>query len=201
MDRISNTGTLDQYARNLRTGGWLVALDLSWQSGERKDVWVNPERLGLPADAPAEQVLEKAGNGDLHVPDPQTIAPVRGTKLAALDLPAVIDPWQITEQDQAARRAARAMSKEQIARKILSHPDAAKPLRPEPGRWYGLLRPDGQLLLMLARPVRDGKLFLQITPAGTVDLKRMQPSPSTGPAAPAGPVTRGTGGQEGGRSD
>ncbi|MDQ3623372.1 MAG: hypothetical protein M3463_12915 [Verrucomicrobiota bacterium] len=71
---------LSHYARNRRPDGSFALINFP----PAEDTWVNPAKLGLPADASAEQIAAKANGGDLYVPDLDHLAPVRGTKLAPL---------------------------------------------------------------------------------------------------------------------
>ena len=174
-----------------RHDGWFWAINLT--STHELTFISNARKLGLPADATPEQVLEKRGAGDLYASDARTVVPVRGTRIAPLDWPPLDDLSREPQQIDAAARVAARTSRQQIARTILDGKDSGAPRKLRDGHWYGVLRPDGELIVFLAHPTGDGTVFLRASPIGKVDLVSLQPtsSPATQPdAATAVPPAR-----------
>ena len=182
-----STKPIQHFARNRRpdVGFALLSVDRT------PDAWVNPVKLGLPANASGEEVAAKANKGDLYVPDLDHLAPVRGVSFAPLRLKehpeksSPSDPLFPSDQGTM-RKVLDYRTRREIADAIAAY-DQAHPLttdkvvRLEVGQRYGVLRPDGTLALMAVIGTGDEKGLL-LVPIGKIALPAAaNGSPSTTP--------------------
>jgi hypothetical protein len=158
--------TLLQYVRTNRPGEFgLIEL------GQQDDPRVNPSKLGLPVDAPIEQIVAKTEHGDLYVPQPDVIEPIRGTVMAPLQLSGAVESWR--EGDRSLMRELFADAAcEQITEEIMayakSHPET-KQHRLRHFEYFGILCPDGRVFVLGAYG-QPAKVWVQIMAIGQVKV-------------------------------
>jgi hypothetical protein len=73
------------YVLSQRSDDWWVAYDLDFNNKE--DVWVKLSKLGFTTDGDPQKVFEKAGRGDVCMPEPNVILTLRGTIMVPINTP------------------------------------------------------------------------------------------------------------------
>jgi beta-lactamase regulating signal transducer with metallopeptidase domain/peroxiredoxin len=124
---------------------WWIASDLDFANKE--DVWVKLSKLGFSTDADPQKVFEKAGRGDLCVPEPNVVLTLRGTVMVPLKVP---NRKNATEQlFGRITRMKVGQVLEQIREYCSTQPaEQTRRFRVQPGAHYAVLRTDGLLVAM-----------------------------------------------------
>jgi len=122
----------------------IPAIDLSALD---QDIWINPADFGFTLKDAPEQIFEKAGKGDLCVPEENVLLTLRGTRMAPLKIPAPIRPMEPFEL------RLKRMTMEQVVDQIQAHISANPQSENDrfkvvPDTHYALTRPDGLLVYL-----------------------------------------------------
>jgi len=161
-----------------RPGPWFTLVN----SNPCDSVQVNAVKLGLPEDAPIEEIVAKTRGGDLYEPELGTIQPIRGSQMAPLDLTLEMAQERGMFVEQIVFNDAIAtMSCEEIARRVrsynLAHPEVRQ-WRLKDGQDYAVQRADGGLSVMAVHG-SGNQMYVTIIPIGSV------PAMASGDNAPA----------------
>lgn len=185
-----NLGTwnlpLEQFARRYENDGRFMVIDLDFPDILPK---VIPTALGLAVDSPKSVAAEKAGKGDLCVPQADTLEGIRGCILAPLELPPA---KPMRQMQQIIYDGLKDRSLDQVAAEILAwrgqHP-RDNSIRLQIEKHYAALRPDGTLVVMGAHG-KPGEIWVQFIPIGRLDAARLKALTKAATTAPAtGPAT------------
>jgi beta-lactamase regulating signal transducer with metallopeptidase domain len=143
---------------------------------------INPLKLGLPENAPIEEIVKLTNSGDIYQPTLGRIVPVRGSLMAPIKMPAdnrpVVEGIKLYD-------FIHTMTREQIARSVLAyhhtHPDTTEWELKE-GELFTVLRPDGGLSVLAIRG-RGKDRYIFVVPIGAVTLAAdLQQRSTTHPA-------------------
>ena len=142
----------------------IPAIDLSALD---HDVWIRPADLGFGPDDSPEEIFEKAGKGDVCVPETDVLLTLRGTRMAPLEIPGQIRPMEPFESRL--KRMSRREILDQIRAHLSTHSqDRNDRFKVVPDTHYALLRPDG-LLVALEIFGPSGDLSGKFVPLGYTD--------------------------------
>ncbi len=149
---------------SLRPDDWWYAFDLDFNNKE--DVEVKLSKLGFSTDVDPSVVFEKAGRGDICMPEPYVILMLRGSIIAPLTVP---NPNYTREplSSRITRMRIGDVMRQIIAYRSTHLASESQRVHVAPGEHYALLREDGLLAVM---EIWKG-FVAQFVPIGFVSVK------------------------------